>query len=168
MKKIRALCLLFSLLLTALCVAPAAAAESVDKSVVSGCHSVDAALSLSDEAKLTETAKAAIIYELGSDTMIYAWNPDQQIYPTSTAKMMTALIAIEKGNLAQKVTVTKRALSELPIANMFPKDFSPASNGIIRHVPVFLSYCLTSLVSMNMLPSLPLASMRLLPVYFMK
>jgi D-alanyl-D-alanine carboxypeptidase (penicillin-binding protein 5/6) len=111
MKKIRALCLLFSLLLTALCVAPAAAAESVDKSVVSGCHSVDAALSLSDEAKLTETAKAAIIYELGSDTMIYAYNPDGRIYPASMVKLMTALVALENGNLDDKVLVTKRALS---------------------------------------------------------
>ena len=123
MKKNRALCLFFAILMTLLSVPGRAQAEPVhaDQSVISGCHSVDAAMQLTDGTKLTDTAKAAIVYERKSDTMIYAWNPDQQIYPTSTAKMMTALIAIEKGDLSQKVIVTKRALADLPIGTITAK-----------------------------------------------
>lgn len=112
MKKFRALCLFFALLLILPGFSPAeAAVDAADQSVTSGCHSVDAAVPLSDEAKLTDTAKAAIIYELGSDTMIYAYNPDGRIYPASMVKLMTVLLALEKGDLEEKVLVTKRALS---------------------------------------------------------
>jgi len=123
MKKNRALCLFFAIIMLLVTIPGPALAEPtyVDQSVTGGCHSVDAAMQLTDGKKLTDTAKAAIVYERKSDTMIYAWNPDQQIYPTSTAKMMTALVAIEKGDPAQKVMVTKRALSELPIGTITAK-----------------------------------------------
>ena len=123
MKKFRALCLFFAaiLLLSCLPVGTNALPEAVDQSVLGGCHSVDAALQLHDGGKLTDTAKAAIVYERTSDTMIYAHNPDQRIYPSSMVKMVTALIAIEKGDLAKKVVVTKRALSELPIGTITAK-----------------------------------------------
>ena len=123
MKKNRALCLIFAMLVLLMAIPGPAQAEPgyADQSVIAGCHSVDAAMQLTDGTKLTDTAKAAIVYERNSDTMIYAWNPDQQIYPTSTAKMMTALIAIEKGDLSQKVIVTKRALSELPVGTITSK-----------------------------------------------
>lgn len=123
MKKNRALCLIFAILMLVLSLPVASQAETIyaDQSVISGCHSVDAAKQLSDSGKLTDTAKAAIVYERNSDTMIYAWNPDQRIYPTSMVKMMTALIAIEKGDPAKKVIVSKRALDELPIGTITAK-----------------------------------------------
>ena len=62
---------------------------------------------------MTDTAKAAIIYERTSDTMIYAVNPDEKIYPASMVKLLTALVALEKGDLEEKVTVTKRALNQM-------------------------------------------------------
>ena len=123
MKKNRALCLFFAILILLMAVSVPVMAEPVylDQSVTSGCHSVDAATQLTDGKKLTDTAKAAIVYERKSDTMIYAWNPDQQIYPSSTVKMMTALLAIEKGDPSRKVLVTKRALEELPMGTVTAK-----------------------------------------------
>lgn len=123
MKKIRALCLIFAilLLLTSLPMVSQAQPVVVDQSVTGGCHSVDATMQLSNSTKLTETAKAVIVYERNSETMIYAYNPDQRIYPSSMVKMMTALIAVERGDLSKKITVTKRALSELPIGTITAK-----------------------------------------------
>lgn len=120
MKKIRALCLFFVIiaLLSGLPLAAVAQTVYPDLSVTGGCHSVDAAMQLTDGTKLTDTAKAAMVYERKSGTMIYAWNPDQRIYPTSMVKMMTALIAIEKGDPSKKIMVTKRALSELPMGTI--------------------------------------------------
>lgn len=108
---------LVSLLLAAV---PAHGAQT-DQSVVSGCHSVDAAVALSDDGQIAETAKAAIVYELTSDTMIYAWNPDIRIYPSSMVKLMTALVALENGNLEDKVVVTKRALSYVAVGSVSAK-----------------------------------------------
>ena len=120
MKKIKALCLIL-VLVSVLCTTVPVGAAEIDQSVSNGCHSVDAAVALSDSGQLTETAKAAIIYELTSDTMIYGWNPDIRIYPSSMVKLMTALIALEKGNLEDKVVVTKRALSYVAVGSVSAK-----------------------------------------------
>ena len=109
MKKLGILCLLLCLLLSI--ALPAYATK--DMSVTSGCHSVDAAVALSDQQRLTETANAVIVYERGSDTMIYSWNPDEKIYPSSMVKLMTALVALERGDLAEEVKVTKRAINSV-------------------------------------------------------
>lgn len=108
MKKLGILCLLLCFLVSL--ALPAAAA---DMSVEEGCHSVDAQRPLTEGEKLTQTATAAMIYERGSDTLIYADNPDGKIYPASMVKLMTALVALEKGDLSDEVTVTKRALNLL-------------------------------------------------------
>lgn len=108
MKKHRLLCLFLCLIM---CLAVPVEAAAGDSSVTAGCHSVDAALPLADSGQLTDTAKAAIVYELSSDTMVYSWNPDEKIYPSSMVKLMTALVALEKGDLEEKVAVTKRALN---------------------------------------------------------
>ncbi len=112
MKKIRGLCLVLAFVTVFWGVFPTQAAET-DQSVTSGCHSVDAAASLSDGDQITETAKAVIVYELKSDTMIYTWNPDERIYPASMVKLMTAMVALENGQLEERVVVTKRALSHV-------------------------------------------------------
>ena len=97
---------------------PAAQAETADQSVLNGCHGVDAKMTLSDEGKLVETSKAVIVYERKSDTMVYTYNPDGKIYPSSMVKLMTALVALENGKMTDKVTVTKRALSFVAIGSV--------------------------------------------------
>lgn len=118
MKKIRTICLILCCVLLLTPMRVSAQGQRVDQSVENGCHSVDAKMQLSEEGKLTETAKAVMVYELGSDTMIYAWNPDERIYPSSMVKLMTALIALEKGQLTDRVVVTKRALSHVAIGSV--------------------------------------------------
>lgn len=110
---------LFSLFLTiALAISllsiPVSAAET-NPAVTSGCHSLDAAMTLSNEEKLAATAKAVVLYELNSGTMLYTWNPDAKIYPTSMVKMMTVLVALENGILDEMVTVTRQMLQQVPI-----------------------------------------------------
>ena len=115
MKKSAHICLLLAVavLLGMFCIP--ARAENEDFSVSSGCHSVDAALTVSDSGKMLETSKAVILYERNSDTMIYNFNPDQRIYPSSMVKLMTVLLAVEEGDLSARVAVTKRALSYVSI-----------------------------------------------------
>lgn len=86
---------------------------AVDSAVAFGSHSIDAQVPLCGSDKLLETAGAAILYEVNSDTLMYAWNPDEPVYPASLAKIMTALLALEKGNLADIVTVNANSISSL-------------------------------------------------------
>lgn len=113
MKKMRffSLFLAILLLIGPICVR----AEEADPAVTSGCHSVDAAMTLSTEGKLVDTAKAVVLYERNSGTMLYTWNPDSKIYPTSMVKLMTVLVALENGNLDDTVTVTRTVLNQVPI-----------------------------------------------------
>lgn len=115
MKKMRifGVFLAVTLLVNGLCV-PASASND-NPAVYNGCHSVDATLTLSDEEKLVETSKAVVLYELNSGTMLYTLNPDGKVYPTSMVKMMTALVALEYGNLDDVVTVSRKVLNEVPI-----------------------------------------------------
>lgn len=85
-----------------------------DGSVSNGCHSIDAKIPLWGSDRLLDTAGAAMLYELNSDTLVYAWNPDIQLYPASLVKIMTCLIALENADLSDKVTVTSTAVATLP------------------------------------------------------
>ena len=86
---------------------------AIDTAVAYGSHSIDAQVPLWGSDKLLETAGAAMLYEVNSDTMMYAWNPDAPVNPASLAKIMTALLALEKGNLADIVTVNGHTVSSL-------------------------------------------------------
>ena len=66
-------------------------------------------------------AKAAILVELNSDSVLYAQDADEKIYPASLTKIMTCLLALENGNLDDTVTVSATALEESRIL-MLPAD----------------------------------------------
>ncbi len=85
-----------------------------DSSVNSGCHSLNALSPLWGSNKLLETAGAAMLYEIESETMVYAWNPDVEIYPAALVKIMTCLLALENGNLSDEIVVTSTAMATLP------------------------------------------------------
>ena len=44
-------------------------------------------------------AKAAMLIELQSGTLMYSYQQDLQLYPASLTKIMTCMLAIEHGNL---------------------------------------------------------------------
>lgn len=118
MKKIRAICLFLSILIVTSALCMGVSADSVDYSVTAGCHSLNAAKPLGGSEKLLDTSKAVILYEMNSDTMVYAYNPDQRIYPSSMVKIMTALVALENGKLNSIATVTRSALNSVAIGSV--------------------------------------------------
>lgn len=117
MKKIRIFCLVLPLvlILSMLPMSVHGTQAEDDASVSAGCHGVDAAKTLSDDGKLVDTSKAVILYELNSGTMLYTYNPDQKIYPTSMVKLMTVLVALENGDPEDVVSVTRKALSSVAV-----------------------------------------------------
>lgn len=82
--------------------------------IVSGTHSVDASHAVLGDNKLVDNLQAAFVFETNSETLMYAWNPDQQLYPASFVKIMTAFLVVEQGNLDDIVTVDADVINSLP------------------------------------------------------
>lgn len=91
-----------------------AVSAGTDASVTSGSHSVDARVPLLGSSDKMDYARAAILYEVNSETMVYAWNPDEKMNPASLVKLMTGLLAVEMGKMETPVTVSASAVSNLP------------------------------------------------------
>ena len=111
MKKIRLFCLILALLL----VLPLSAGAM---SVEQGADTLDAMVPLEAQQPEGTTAQAVILYELGSDTMVFGWQLDTPVDPSGMNKIMTALLAIELGNPDSVVTVTRTALNSVEIGAM--------------------------------------------------
>ncbi len=55
------------------------------------------------------TAKSAIVIDAATGKVLYEKDADSQRYPASTTKIMTLIVALERGNLDDIVTVSKNA-----------------------------------------------------------
>lgn len=89
------------------------AEEEQDNSVINGCNTLDAALPLLGSDPLSNT-QSALLYDVNSDTLLYAWNADLKLSPSSFAKLVTAIVAIEQADLSEIVVVDEQALSAIP------------------------------------------------------
>lgn len=59
-------------------------------------------------------SEGAILIEQKSGTILYEKNADQKLYPASTTKILTAIIAIEKCGLNEIATASKEAIYVVP------------------------------------------------------
>ena len=66
------------------------------------------------EANLNLYSEAAIIMDTQTEQILYQKNIDKKMYPASTTKILTAIIAIEKCNLNDVITATNSAISQVP------------------------------------------------------
>ena len=57
------------------------------------------------------TSEAAVILEDSTGTTLYAKNMDEVLYPGSTVKIMTCLLALENSNITDEVTMTATGVS---------------------------------------------------------
>ncbi len=59
-----------------------------------------------------DKVKNAVVYNLENDSYIYEKNPDEIIYPASTVKLMTAIIAVDAlgHDLSREITVEAEAI----------------------------------------------------------
>lgn len=63
-----------------------------------------------DEKKPTGlSAKGAVLYDRQSGQFLFEQHPDEQLYPASITKVLTAILALEKGDLNAKVKTSKLA-----------------------------------------------------------
>lgn len=88
--------------------------EQVQSSDYTSSSTTDAQVGILGSGQLIDNAKAVFLYETNSDTLMYAWNADEHMIPSSLVKLMTMLVAIEKGNLTDAVTVSQSAVETIP------------------------------------------------------
>ena len=89
-------------------------ADLGEVSVLSGCRTLDAQAPLGGSNANLKSAKAAFIYELNTNTVIYYYNPDLSLSPGTLAKLVTSIVAIENGDLDQELTVNSVSYKTLP------------------------------------------------------
>lgn len=128
---------LFLCLIFLVSAAFAASADETDTSLRNTCRGLDAKVSLGGSEKMLETSKAVVLYERNTDTLIYGYEMDKQIYPSSMVKLMTALVALQYGNVDDIVTVTRSALDSV--------EFGAVSANLVRGEELSLKdllYCM--------------------------
>lgn len=60
-------------------------------------------------------AQAAILMEANTGAILYAKNINEKLYPASTTKILTCLIAAEQGNLNDIVSMSDEAVFSVPV-----------------------------------------------------
>ena len=60
------------------------------------------------------TAQAAIVMEANTGTILYAKNIHEELYPASTTKIMTCLLAAENASVSDMVTFSSEAVFSVP------------------------------------------------------
>lgn len=117
MKKFRLISLLLSIILTLGLFCVPAGAEG-NPSVQFGCSTLQSAMPLGGSEELLPTADSVILYELNTQTLVYAYRPDDRINPSSMVKIMAALLVLENGDLNDVVTVRRETLDSVPIGSV--------------------------------------------------
>lgn len=59
-------------------------------------------------------AQAAILMDINTGTILYEKNIHEELYPASTTKIMTCLLAVENANLDDRVDFTYEAIHSVP------------------------------------------------------
>lgn len=116
MKKFRRFCLFF--LIFTLLLGAALPVRSLNAAYADSCLTLDAGKCLAGNQRFLSSAKAALLYCPESDTMVYSWQPDLQLDPSGMNKIMTALLALEQGDLDAVVEVTSKALNTVEVGAM--------------------------------------------------
>ena len=89
-------------------------AEFGSATVLSGCRTFNAQVPLGGSDRKLETAVSAFAYERNTGTVVYFYNPDQEVQPGTFTKIVTAIVALENGDPDALVTVNSLSYKSLP------------------------------------------------------
>ena len=89
--------------------ASAALADDIIKKAPKDTPKVDGLVLDADDKLPSVTARSAVVLEARTGRVLYERNMDERRFPASTTKIMTLIIALEKGNLDDVVTVGHHA-----------------------------------------------------------
>ena len=79
-----------------------------------GCRTINGLVPLAGSDPRLATAQSAFLYEVNTDTVVYAYNPDTKVHPGTLAKILLTMIVLENCDLEDEVTVTEGIQSYIP------------------------------------------------------
>jgi len=82
--------------------------------VQKGCRTINGMVPLGGSDYMLDTAQSVFLYEVNTDTVVYAYNPDMKVHPGSLAKLVLAMIVLEECEMDEKVVVTEGIQSYVP------------------------------------------------------
>jgi D-alanyl-D-alanine carboxypeptidase len=68
------------------------------------------------------TARAAALVDASTGAVLYGKNADEPLAPASLTKLMTALVAAERGQPAQRITASERVYVEPVVIGLDPGE----------------------------------------------
>lgn len=91
--------------------------QAGDASILNGCRGLDAQVPMRSD-NILDTGSAALLFEVESETLMYAKNIDNREYPGGFVKLMTCIVALEHGSLSDMVRVTEEMYNQIPRGSM--------------------------------------------------
>ncbi len=79
-----------------------------------GCRTINGMVPLAGSDRRLDTAQGVFLYEIQTETVVYAYNPDMKLHPGTLAKMVLALIVLENCDREDMVVVTEGIQSYIP------------------------------------------------------
>lgn len=79
-----------------------------------GCNTINGMNPLAGSDRRLDTAQSVFLYEVNTDTVVYSYNPDLKVHPGSLAKIVLAMVVLERCNMEDEVTVTEGIQSYVP------------------------------------------------------
>lgn len=74
--------------------------------VKQGCHTIEGMVPLAGSDRKLDTAQAAFLYEVNTDTVVYSLNPDTILAPGNLTKLVNAYVAMQTCSLEDQVVLT--------------------------------------------------------------
>ncbi len=85
-----------------------------------------------EELDINTTSPYAYLYDLENNQVLYNKNGDEQIYPASMTKLMTAIIAVEHLDLDETITITSEMYSPFAGIDASVAGFSIGESPTVR------------------------------------
>ncbi len=76
-------------------------------------------------------SQAAVVMDASTGEILYGRNPSHLLPPASTAKLMTAIVVMEKANLSDIVTISQKASQAHPVKAGFRKGDKVTIEGLL-------------------------------------
>jgi len=86
--------------------------------VQQGCRTIEGMMPLGGSDRILDTAQAAFLYEVNTDTVVYSYSPDVTLAPGSLTKIVTAIVALQYCDLDDMVIVASGIKSRLPVSSL--------------------------------------------------
>ena len=89
-------------------------ATTLENNVQSTPNSTEQISKENENLELNLYSKSCILIELSTNKVAYEKNANEKMYPASTTKLLTAILALEKCKLTDTVVITNEMVSQIP------------------------------------------------------